>query len=191
MNLSELLGVEEGVIFKLIGLKGHLPEELYMILDNQLFSMNNLSETTVLGDIFTQEFNPSVLIAIPLDGNLNEDEVSVNEIGFKPNSKISENECEDKCVDGYTCEQPRIDFKEYDYAIEYLRLLHKYTDFRYITRDKKDGHVYVHTYMPYLELENTPDEFWDSIARVKEIIPKELFSFLETTHYYEIEQLLT
>ena len=209
LSLSEILGVEEGVAFKLIGLKGHYPEELYTILDNKLFSLNNLSDTTTLSEIFTGEYDASVLISIPLDGSLgcdgyNDCDENVNKIGFRPNKHKDENKDGDNCESALECEECTCNYNndtdvpkgvlkdaEKDLAIEYLYVLYKYTDFEYITRDKKDGNVCVHTYMPYLELENTPDEFWDSIARVKEIIPKELFSFLETTHYYEIEQLLT
>ena len=199
LSLSEMLGVEEGIVFKLIGLKGHYPEELYMILDNQLFSLNNLSETVTLSEIFTSEYESSILVSIPLDGNNNIDCCDdVCKIGFKPNSDEDDEtddnteeccdckECicnEDKCEDN-------LDHINY-IALEYLRLLHKYTDFKYITRDLRDGEVYVHECEPNLEYKNTPDEFWDSYGIIKQILPSELFASLETTHCYKIEQLLT
>ena len=37
MRLCEILGVEEGLIFKIIGLKDRCPDDVYMIIDNQLF----------------------------------------------------------------------------------------------------------------------------------------------------------
>lgn len=203
LSLSEMLGVEEGIVFKLIGLKGHYPEELYMILDNRLFSLNNLSDTTTLGEIFTGEYDASVLISIPLDGDLSCNDVSenVNKIGFTPNKHEDEDvnedtsNCESICeCKECTCDDDNIGVLkeiEKELAIEYLHILHRYTDFKYITRDKSTGEVYVHTDKPYLELEGFPNEFWDSMEHVREIIPRELFDFLETTHCYEIEQLLT
>lgn len=182
IRLCDILNVEEGVPFNLIGLKGHFPEDVFMITNNQLFRLENLSKTTTLGELFQSDYNPDILITIPLaecESTNDKDDEDSNKIGFVLDSSNSNDK-----------DQSDNELSDHDYAIEYLRVIDKYTDYKYITRDKKLGLIFLHSCIPYKEREDTEEEYWDSKGLVSEVKLGNLFDFLETTHYYDIEQLI-
>ena len=92
IKLSEILGVDEGVIFKLIGFKGRVPEDMYMILDNQLFLLDNLSSRTPLENIFLHDIESDELIVKPMFAfeSTEDDECNCNKIGFAPKEVLLE-----------------------------------------------------------------------------------------------------
>lgn len=179
MRLCDILNVEEGVPFNLIGLKGHFPEDVFMIANNQLFRLENLSETIALGELFQSDYNPDILITIPLAECESTDVEDSNKIGFVLDSSNDNDK-----------DQPDNKLSDHDYVVEYLRVIDKYTDYKYITRDKKLGLIFLHSCIPYKECEDTEEEYWDSKGLVSEVKLGNLFDFLETTHYYDIEQLI-
>lgn len=214
IKLSEILGVDEGVIFKLIGLKGRVPEDLYMILDNQLFLLDNLSSRTPLENIFLHDIESDELIVKPMFAfeSCEENECENNKIGFVPNhydetEEDTKIECEDNSMND------NIDFNKFikkdnyfsglseDYltdlrelveslpkeAIDYLGIVVKNSIFYYITKDYRDNLICLHESEPFAF-----NDFWDSNCRIKniDVIAIELFDALPCNRYFYIDDII-
>ena len=202
MRLCEILGVEEGLIFKIIGLKDRYPDDLYMIIDNQLFYLENLSSSMSLDKMFLHEVELDEIIVKPmyvLDGEVgcNCDDSENRVIGFAVDTETDgiqeESEFDDEDYDDDDIDTTKVmngnksnnNFN--DDAINYLNTVNKYSNYKYITKDPYDGSVVLHESEPYLDNEKG---YWHSKDKVNLVDIQDLFSNIPSDIYLSISDII-
>ena len=194
MRLCEILGVEEGLIFKIIGLKDRFPDDLYMIIDNQLFYLDNLSSSMSLDKMFLHEVELDEIIIKPmyvLDGETgcSCDDGENRVIGFTLDTETDGIQ-EESEYDDEDYEEDDIDTTKVmsDDAYNYLYLVNEYSNFRYITKDPHTGCILLHETQPILDDEK---EYWYSKSYTSPI-PSfyNLFSDIPSNKYVTISDII-
>ena len=202
MRLCEILGVEEGLIFKIIGLKDRYPDDLYMIIDNQLFYLENLSSSMSLDKMFLHEVELDEIIVKPmyvLDGEVgcNCDDSENRVIGFTLDTETDgvqeESEFDDEDYDEDDIDTTKVmngnksNNNLNDDAINYLNVINKYSNFKYITKDPNGGGVFLHESEPYLDNEK---EYWYSKGKANAVDLQDLFSNIPSDIYLSISDII-
>ena len=201
MRLCEILGVEEGLIFKIIGLKDRFPDDLYMIIDNQLFYLENLSSTMSLDKMFLHEVELDEIIVKPmyvLDGEVgcNCDDSENRVIGFTLDTETDgvqeESEFDDEDYDDDIDTTKVMNGNKSknnlsDDAINYLNTINKYSNYKYITKDPYGGSVILHESEPYLD---DKKNYWYSKDKVACIDLQDLFSNIPSDIYLSISDII-
>ena len=201
MRLCEILGVEEGLIFKIIGLKDRYPDDLYMIIDNQLFYLENLSSSMSLDKMFLHEVELDEIIVKPmyvLDGEVgcNCDDSENRVIGFAVDTETDgiqeESEFDDEDYDDdidttKVMNGNKSNNNLNDDAINYLNVINKYSNFKYITKDPYGGDVFLHESEPYLDNEK---EYWYSKDKVNVVDLQDLFPNIPSDTYLLISDII-
>ena len=201
MRLCEILGVEEGLIFKIIGLKDRYPDDLYMIIDNQLFYLENLSSTMSLDKMFLHEVELDEIIVKPmyvLDGEVgcNCDDSENRVIGFtldtetdgvQEESEFDDEEYDDDIDTTKVMNGNKSNNNFNDDAINYLNTVNKYSNYKYITKDPNGGGVFLHESEPYLDNEK---EYWYSKDKINVVDLQDLFSNIPSDIYLSISDII-
>lgn len=201
MRLCEILGVEEGLIFKIIGLKDRYPDDLYMIIDNQLFYLENLSSSMSLDKMFLHEVELDEIIVKPmyvLDGEVgcNCDDSENRVIGFAVDTETDgiqeESEFDDEDYDDdidttKVMNGNKSNNNLNDDAINYLNVINKYSNFKYITKDPYGGDVFLHESEPYLD---NAKEYWFSKDKANAVDLQDLFSNIPSDIYLSISDII-
>lgn len=199
MRLCEILGVEEGLIFKIIGLKDRFPDDLYMIIDNQLFYLENLSSSMSLDKMFLHEVELDEIIVKPmyvLDGETgcSCDDGENRVIGFTLDTETDGIQEESEYDDDEDYEEDDIDTTKVmsnnylnDDAINYLNVINKYSNFKYITKDPYGGVVFLHESEPYL---GDGKDYWFSKNKANRVDFQDLFDNIPTDIYLLISDVV-
>ena len=201
MRLCEILGVEEGLIFKKIGLKDRFPDDLYMIIDNQLFYLENLSSSMSLDKMFLHEVELDEIIVKPmyvLDGEVgcNCDDSENRVIGFtldtetdgvQEESEFDNEDYDDDIDTTKVMNGNKSNNNLNDDAINYLNVINKYSNFKYITKDPYGGDVFLHESEPYLD---NKKNYWYSKDKVACIDLQDLFSNIPSDIYLSISDII-
>lgn len=201
MRLCEILGVEEGLIFKIIGLKDRFPDDLYMIIDNQLFYLENLSSSMSLDKMFLHEVELDEIIVKPmyvLDGETgcSCDDGENRVIGFtldtetdgiQEESEYDDDDYDDDIDTTKVMNGNKSNNNLNDDAINYLNVINKYSNFKYITKDPNGGGVFLHESEPYLDNEK---EYWYSKDKVNVVDLQDLFSNIPSDIYLSISDII-
>ena len=201
MRLCEILGVEEGLIFKIIGLKDRYPDDLYMIIDNQLFYLENLSSSMSLDKMFLHEVELDEIIVKPmyvLDGEVgcNCDDSENRVIGFtldtetdgvQEESEFDDDDYDDDIDTTKVMNGNKSNNNLNDDAINYLNVINKYSNFKYITKDPYGGDVFLHESEPYLD---NAKEYWYSKGKANVVDLQGLFSNIPSDIYLSISDII-
>ena len=201
MRLCEILGVEEGLIFKIIGLKDRYPDDLYMIIDNQLFYLENLSSSMSLDKMFLHEVELDEIIVKPmyvLDGEVgcNCDDSENRVIGFtldtetdgvQEESEFDNEDYDDDIDTTKVMNGNKSNNNLNDDAINYLNVINKYSNFKYITKDPYGGDVFLHESEPYLD---NAKEYWFSKDKANAVDLQDLFSNIPSDTYLLISDVI-